>query len=74
MLGPEEAATEEIMLRLRLADGLPLERLSAAARRAARTLVTDKLLHEDAFAAGTAVLTLHGRLLADAAVRALLLA
>jgi oxygen-independent coproporphyrinogen-3 oxidase len=74
VLGAEETATEEIMLRLRLADGLPLERLTPAAHRAARTLVTDGLLAGDAFAAGTAVLTLHGRLLADAAVRTLLLA
>jgi putative oxygen-independent coproporphyrinogen III oxidase len=74
VLGAEETATEEIMLRLRLADGLPLERLTPAAHRAARTLVTDGLLSGDAFAAGTAVLTLHGRLLADAAVRTLLLA
>ncbi|GIJ61328.1 coproporphyrinogen III oxidase [Virgisporangium aurantiacum] len=74
VLGAEETTTEEIMLRLRLADGLPLERLTPAAHRAARTLVTDGLLSGDAFAAGTAVLTLHGRLLADAAVRTLLLA
>jgi oxygen-independent coproporphyrinogen-3 oxidase len=74
VLDPEETATEEIMLRLRLAEGLPLERLGPAGVGAARTLVTDGLLQGDAFAAGTAVLTLHGRLLADAAVRTILLA
>ncbi|WP_203927671.1 radical SAM family heme chaperone HemW [Virgisporangium ochraceum] len=74
VLDPEETATEEIMLRLRLAEGLPLERLTPAGVGAARTLVTDGLLNGDAFAAGTAVLTLHGRLLADAAVRTILLA
>jgi oxygen-independent coproporphyrinogen-3 oxidase len=74
LLTPDEAATEEIMLRLRLADGLPLDRLGSAAVEAARTLVADGLLDAEAFARGTAVLTLHGRLLADAAVRTLLLA
>jgi oxygen-independent coproporphyrinogen-3 oxidase len=74
LLTPEETATEEIMLRLRLAEGLPLERLAPSGVEAARTLVTDGLLQADAFAAGTAALTLRGRLLADAAVRTILLA
>jgi coproporphyrinogen III oxidase-like Fe-S oxidoreductase len=74
ILTPGEADTEEIMLRLRLVEGLPLARLGPAGVEAARTLVTDGLLRADAYAAGTAALTLHGRLLADAAVRTLLLA
>ena len=54
------------MLRLRLADGLPLDRglRDAAGRAAADGLLT--------ITDGRAVLTLRGRLLADAVVRDLL--
>ena len=72
ILGPDEVATEAIMLRLRLVEGLALDTLGRSGQQAARALVTDGLLEERAYAAGTAALTLHGRLLADAAVRALL--
>jgi oxygen-independent coproporphyrinogen-3 oxidase len=67
LTGPQRR-TEEIMLGLRLADGLPLAGLpdGAAARAAA-----DGLLSEEAYRSGRAVLTLRGRLLADAVIRSL---
>ncbi|MTD13170.1 coproporphyrinogen III oxidase [Nakamurella sp. YIM 132087] len=57
--------TEDILLRLRLAEGLPLDVLDDAGRAEAATAVTEGLLEPDALAAGRAVLTLRGRLLAD---------
>ncbi|WP_213454046.1 radical SAM family heme chaperone HemW [Rhizomonospora bruguierae] len=67
-----ERHMEEVMLRLRLAEGLPLGVLNPAGRAAAARARADGLLAGDAFAAGRAVLTLRGRLLADAVVRDLL--
>jgi oxygen-independent coproporphyrinogen-3 oxidase len=63
---------EEVMLRLRLADGLPLAVLAPAGRVAAGRAVAEGLLEPAAHAAGTAVLTLRGRLLADAVLRDLI--
>jgi putative oxygen-independent coproporphyrinogen III oxidase len=63
---------ERVMLELRLADGLPVDALDHNGLRAARTAVADGLLRREALAAGRAVLTDRGRLLADAVVRALL--
>lgn len=74
LLGAEEILTEEVMLRLRLAEGLPLARLSGPALGAVERAVADGLLEREALATGRAVLTLRGRLLADAVVRDLLLA
>jgi putative oxygen-independent coproporphyrinogen III oxidase len=62
---------ERVMLRLRLADGLPLAPLSEAGLVAAKQAVADGLLDPVHHGAGRAVLTLRGRLLADAVVRAL---
>jgi len=65
---------ERIMLELRLADGLPLDVLDDAGRAAARQAAADGLADPAALAdaAGPRVrLTLRGRLLADAVVRAL---
>jgi putative oxygen-independent coproporphyrinogen III oxidase len=62
---------ERAMLRLRLADGLPLATLSEAGLVAAKQAVADGLLDPLHHGAGRAVLTLRGRLLADAVVRAL---
>ncbi len=58
---------ERIMLEIRLAEGCPLDLIenTPAVRRA----VTDGLLDPEAYEAGRAVLTLRGRLLADAVVR-----
>ena len=60
---------EDVMLRLRLRDGLPMAVLSAGERARAETVISDGLieLHGDRL-----VLTDRGRLLADAAVRTLL--
>ncbi|GAB2953630.1 radical SAM family heme chaperone HemW [Micromonospora polyrhachis] len=63
---------EDVMLRLRLATGLPLDTLDDAGRAAATRALANGLLQEPAYAAGRAVLTLRGRLLADAVVRDLL--
>ncbi|MFL6056127.1 MAG: radical SAM family heme chaperone HemW [Actinoallomurus sp.] len=57
---------ERVMLELRLAEGCPLDLLDDAAVRSA---VADGLLVPEAYEAGRAVLTLRGRLLADAVVR-----
>jgi oxygen-independent coproporphyrinogen-3 oxidase len=76
VLGPAEIATEEVMLRLRLAEGLPLSAVpgGGAGLAVAERAVADGLLEPAAFGEGRAVLTLRGRLLADAVVRDLLLA
>jgi putative oxygen-independent coproporphyrinogen III oxidase len=62
--------TEEVMLRLRLAEGLPLSTLEAL--EPAGRAVAGRLLEPDAYRRGRAVLTLRGRLLADAVIRDLL--
>jgi len=77
VLGETERHTEDVMLRLRLAEGLPLETLAwgPRARRAlaaAGDALSDGLLSPEAYGRGRAVLTLRGRLLADAVVRSLL--
>ena len=69
VLGPEDARVERILLGLRLADGHPLRELRPAGAAAARRAVADGLLEPGAYEAGRAVLTLRGRLLADAVVR-----
>ena len=71
-LTPAERHTEDVMLRLRLATGLPLAALSTDGRAAAAGAVAGGLLDPAAHRAGRAVLTLRGRLLADAVVRDLL--
>ncbi|MGX9792412.1 radical SAM family heme chaperone HemW [Mycobacterium sp. MMS18-G62] len=61
--------TEDVMLRTRLREGLPVALLGAAERHRAETAVDDGLL---ACVADRLVLTDRGRLLADAVVRTLL--
>jgi putative oxygen-independent coproporphyrinogen III oxidase len=68
-LTPAQQQLERIMLTLRLRSGLALAELSVAGRAAAGRAVTDGLLEPDMHAAGRAVLTLRGRLLADAVIR-----
>ena len=63
---------EAVMLQLRLSEGLSLDVLDLAGRRAVELEVADGLLDAAAFAAGRAVLTLRGRLLADGVVTRLL--
>ncbi|HEY3685672.1 MAG TPA: radical SAM family heme chaperone HemW [Streptosporangiaceae bacterium] len=60
---------ERVMLELRLAAGLPLDVLDADGRVAAKRALADGLLDPAAHSGGRAVLTLRGRLLADAVVR-----
>jgi putative oxygen-independent coproporphyrinogen III oxidase len=64
-----ERRMEDIMLRARLAEGLPLSLLTASARDQSERMVLDGLIDPAAHAAGTLVLTLRGRLLADAVIR-----
>jgi oxygen-independent coproporphyrinogen-3 oxidase len=71
VLSERDREVEDIMLRLRLRSGLPLAGLSAIARGAAQQALDDALLESAPYADGLAVLTLRGRLLADAIVRAL---
>ncbi|PZM89156.1 MAG: coproporphyrinogen III oxidase, partial [Actinobacteria bacterium] len=72
LLTPAERHMEEVMLRLRLASGLPLSVLDETGRAGAARALADGLLERRAYEAGRAVLTLRGRLLADAVVRDLL--
>jgi putative oxygen-independent coproporphyrinogen III oxidase len=64
-----ERQMEEIMLRARLAEGLPLSLLRGAAVEESERMVADELIDPSAHAAGRLVLTLRGRLLADAVIR-----
>ncbi|MFH8368978.1 radical SAM family heme chaperone HemW [Streptomyces sp. NPDC018031] len=69
VLSAEDRRVERILLELRLAEGCPLELLAPAGQRAAARAVRDGLLEDGPYRAGRAVLTLRGRLLADAVVR-----
>ncbi|MEU6697645.1 radical SAM family heme chaperone HemW [Pseudonocardia sp. NPDC046786] len=69
-----ERYTERVMLRLRLAEGMALDLLDPAGRDAAARAAGDGLLEPLVHAAGRAVLTDRGRLLADRVVTDLLLA
>ena len=69
LLSAEDRRVERVLLEVRLRDGLPLDVLRPAGAAAASRCVADGLLEPDAHAAGRAVLTLRGRLLADAVVR-----
>ena len=63
---------EDVMLRVRLRDGLPLTALDAPGLAGAARALADGLLDPAAYEAGSVVLTLRGRLLADAVIRDLL--
>jgi putative oxygen-independent coproporphyrinogen III oxidase len=69
VLTAAERGLEQIMLATRLAEGCPLTVLEPAGRAAAATAAADGLAEPAAFAAGRVVLTLRGRLLADAVIR-----
>ncbi|MEV6973811.1 radical SAM family heme chaperone HemW [Kitasatospora sp. NPDC093806] len=68
-LTAEDRRVERVLLELRLAEGIPLDLLTAAGRAAATRHLADGLLAPDTYAQGRATLTLQGRLLADAVVR-----
>src|SRR5690606_3894679 len=72
ILTDTERRTDAVMLRLRLAAVLPVTVLDPAGQAAGERAVADGLLEATAWRAGRAVLTLRGRLLADAVVRSLL--
>jgi putative oxygen-independent coproporphyrinogen III oxidase len=69
ILTPEDRRVERILLELRLADGCPLGLLAPDGAAAAARAVRDGLLEPGPYESGRAVLTLRGRLLADAVVR-----
>lgn len=68
-LGADALHTEDVLLKTRLRQGLPLARLGADERERAETLTAEGLLGADG---DRLVLTPRGRLLADAVVRTLL--
>jgi putative oxygen-independent coproporphyrinogen III oxidase len=72
LLDEETRRVERVLLELRLADGLPVEVLDEYGAKAAGRAVDVGLADADGFARGRVVLTLRGRLLADAVVRDLL--
>ncbi len=68
VLEPMDVAHENIMLGLRLREGLSLSVLGEAAVTQAQQAVSEGLLDPESFAEGKAVLTFQGRLLADGLV------
>ncbi|MGW4892107.1 radical SAM family heme chaperone HemW [Kitasatospora sp. NPDC004240] len=69
VLDPEDRRVERVLLELRLAEGIPLDLLTARGLEAAGRHRDDGLLDAGPYERGRAVLTLRGRLLADAVVR-----
>lgn len=69
VLSAEDRRVERILLELRLKDGVPLSLLKPAGLAASGRALADGLLEPAAYEAGSAVLTLRGRLLADGVVR-----
>ena len=69
ILSPDEQAMEQVMLGLRLADGLPLAALSGPAKAAAERSLARGHLDDSRWQAGQLALTRGGRLLADAIIR-----
>lgn len=70
---PDEAARrlERVLLRSRIAEGLPVSELTGAGRHAVAELIADGLIEGASALRGRVILTRRGRLLADAVVRAL---
>ncbi|MFI6294363.1 radical SAM family heme chaperone HemW [Nonomuraea sp. NPDC050790] len=73
VLEDADREVERLMLELRLVTGYPLADVAPDARLAVARAVGDGLLEQEAFKAGRMVLTLRGRLLADALIRDLTL-
>ncbi|MGX5717363.1 radical SAM family heme chaperone HemW [Arthrobacter sp. MAHUQ-56] len=71
-LDPETRRLERVMLEARLQSGLEVSALSAAGRHEVAGLIADGLVEPAAAFHGRLVLTLKGRLLADAVVRRIL--
>ena len=72
VLTPAQRADEDILLTVRLREGLPTDHLSAQGRRAVAGLVADGLVDGRAAIAGRVQLTRRGRLLADTVVHQLI--
>lgn len=72
VLSDADRSVEDVMLRARLRDGLPTDRLTPGGRTAVAGLIADELIEPAAAFDGAVVLTFRGRLLADAVVRRLL--
>jgi oxygen-independent coproporphyrinogen-3 oxidase len=70
-LDAETRRLERVLLGTRIRDGIAVEELDTVGRTAVAGLIADGLVEPDAAFAGRIVLTLRGRLLADAVVRAL---
>jgi putative oxygen-independent coproporphyrinogen III oxidase len=68
-LTEEDRRVERVLLELRLREGVPLTLLRPAGLGAAERALDAGLLAEESYGQGHAVLTLRGRLLADAVVR-----
>jgi putative oxygen-independent coproporphyrinogen III oxidase len=71
-LDAETRRVERVLLQTRLVEGLPMDALTPLGRRAVAQLIADELVEPGPALRGTIVLTLRGRLLADAVVRRLL--
>lgn len=71
-LDPETRRVERVLLLTRIREGVTVDELGAPGRRAVAGLIADGLVDAKAALAGSVVLTLRGRLLADAVVRRLL--
>lgn len=71
-LDEETRRVERVLLGTRIREGLPTDELTDAGRTAVAGLIADGLVEPTEALRGTVVLTLRGRLLADAVVRALL--
>ncbi|HSE08673.1 MAG TPA: radical SAM family heme chaperone HemW [Nocardioidaceae bacterium] len=72
VLDDETRRVERVLLEIRLRDGLPLDAIDDVGKAALAAQVEDGLVDAAALEGGRVVLTLRGRLLADAVVRALL--
>ncbi len=71
-LDVETQRVERVLLLTRIREGVTVDELEAPGRRAVAGLIADGLVDAKAALAGSVVLTLRGRLLADAVVRRLL--
>lgn len=69
VLAADDRRVEDVLLRVRLREGLPLASLTDVGRAVAARAVQDGLAEPSAYDEGRLVLTLRGRLLADALVR-----
>jgi oxygen-independent coproporphyrinogen-3 oxidase len=69
VLTAAERTMEEIMLGIRLADGLPLTAVPRTSFSSAERIMASALLDPASYGSGRLVLTRQGRLLADAVAR-----